>query len=253
MRLKMKNKITTKKRIRKKRLKKVFRNFDDCAKKFVEQSQEYGEYAFIGGGGYLSSTPKGVRRTAAFFQNDRLYSYGKHFLIAKIDLRINGVKCSVVNFSKTTKTTSGQAWDISRKLHNKKHLVIGIKSELSINNLTTDSELKNIVVKTLRENSHTFIEEIFKEQFTKDSYNYMKGIRRDIFWHNRLVKKLGLNDLIVKIPPKVYQDIKKLVWFNSKRQKDINKRQQGSFYKEKYYYWFKDTDEKKEPLGTIYF
>jgi hypothetical protein len=154
---------------RKKRLKTVFKNAESCIDVFASQSQSFGIYK--------TTSRQGEKITPVYFHDNRLFSYGSHYLLAHIGLDFNGVKIAVVNFSKYSMTTSGQSWIAFNELTRRGFIVVKISSEnCGINDQTTDGELFALVSESLKRESER-LRQAQTKQFIFDSNSLKNEIR----------------------------------------------------------------------------
>lgn len=193
---------TIKIKINKGRIKKVFNNLNECIERFVTRSIPFGVYRYRGGGSWMSKTRKGEIVDAVYFKGSRIFSYGSHYLLGRIDLDINGVLVSIVNFKKYSKSTTIHSWAVRHELQKSKRLIIETNEleEFRLNSSTTDNELRKIVKSIIRRECFEINEDIFESQFRPLLDYRNRNINRRIKNHNKIAKALRLNKLIVKFP-----------------------------------------------------
>lgn len=176
---------------RKKRLRTVFKNSLEVCQSFASQSQE------VGCAKYNSRDGRVKGGESIYFRGTSLYSFGSHFLLAKVGLTIGGVPVAVVNESHYSMSTTRHTWEARASLVNAGFFVVSVSGD-GITASTPDAGLIRRAIECLEAESARLTQ--LQVDIQSSPYFYgSKEIRRDIRAHNSMVTRLGLKRLVVRI------------------------------------------------------
>jgi hypothetical protein len=203
-----------------KRVKQVFTNSQAVASLYVKQSQDYAcsKYNARNGARGLIST---------YFQGRDMFSYGRHYLLARMGLTFHGQAVSIVNFSNYSNSTSGHSREVLQALTDAGQFVLKVEAACdAIRAGISDSELTALAEKYLESQAETFRRLQSEMKVKPFGLWYLKSIRDEMREHNQLVARFNLNHLIVPIDSKAFKSAIRLNVRRESARRDHARRKQ---------------------------
>lgn len=190
-------------------MKRVFQNADQVAKIWASQSQD------------------SARCKNAAFDGKSMCSYGAHYLLARF-IEFNGVKIAAINFSKYSRTTTGQSWGAYYAAKNAGYIVVQIDSGESahIRYDASDEEVKARVSQSLHEEGNAFLERLARLSYEAFYVDQIKDVQKDLEEFNVKVNKLCMENLVIDVPEYYFSDLLDLAKITETARKDYQKRKQ---------------------------
>lgn len=197
-----------KNKIRKKRLKTVFKNCRDLAETFVKKSQSFGCVKYTPGGRWAGYNRRAGEKAlpkemSCYFKKDRLYSFGEHYLLAVLDLKINGETVSIVNYKTYSQTTTGHSYDAFYAIQATRRTIVEINESVFddgeyLNSRHTDADIKELAMQAIKNKCFSLSEDVLK--LTYSPHEYSVWLKHEIKDHNKLCEKLKLTKYKVSVP-----------------------------------------------------
>lgn len=160
--------------------------------------------------------------TNAFFEDKKLYSYGRHYLLGLI-VNYRGHKVALINRDRYSVTTSGHSSDAYWAARNAGLIVID-----------TDGDFTADAVRMgLQNQANSIIDQLSQAQadgfwFWVGFHRSKRELEREIRELNSLAKKLGHSDLVIRIPKNFWAPIAELTRLKRLACIDRNQRKQLS-------------------------
>lgn len=158
-----------------KRIKTVFSNSEQVARIYAAQSQD------------------SARCKNTSFDGRDLWSYGHHYLLARIGITFGKRKVAVANFTEYSRTTSGHSWEARRILEEAGYTVLSVRCDSGkIKYGISDNDLKALAIEELSRSASSLRE--IQGAYAKSGAGpwYISDLRKEIKEHNELVQFLGL-------------------------------------------------------------
>lgn len=221
-----------------KRIKRVFKNAAEVIQVFAKQDRYEGI-------SYYTSRRDGSRdNPSCYFHGKELYSFGSHYLLARLDVDLNGRKVALVNFTRYSSKTTDQSYNAKKSLTEAGFLVVEYSENSDSMTLSrrdvSDKTLVDIAIQSLENLSVDYAEKLVSMTYRPYHSWYIADIRKDIIEHNKLVSKLGLKHLLVEYSDDIFLTAKRVYKVDTDAKECHAKREQSYMFSESRGYSYRE-------------
>lgn len=197
-----------------KRTKSVYQNTSEIAELWAKQSQA------------------SARCKNAAFDGKSICSYGVHYLLGRL-LTFNGRPIAAINFSRYSRTTTGQSYAASCAAEKAGHIVIYFKVDDSLSHHcrydATDEEVRTHILATLTASQNYYLEQLELLAYETPSVCGVEMLSHGLKEFNKEANALLLEHLVIDVPDYYISEALKIARLKDKVKKDHSARKQKLF------------------------
>ena len=226
-----------------KRIKTVFSSPGSCAERYVKQAQAFGRsmtrtQCSAGCNARWQDTRihkcDGDRVASTFFRGRDFFSYGDHFLVARMGLKLNGVAFAVLNTHRYSVSTNAHIWAIDCQFRDNGIEYIQIDSSDAREGISDARlvELARDSIETRQASLQWQVATMEKQCGRNKSTWRVSDLKDRIRAHNKQCAKLKLPKLAVAIDDRKFRRAISMAVLVRRAKRDGNSRRQVeiSFY-----------------------